>query len=118
MATATSSGTPQISEPANVSQSKNIDLNPSFAPPAVPAASVPSTTDAEAMKSAPQDPSTTDTADATKFEPRPPAEGMSATSGPLSDDLGGDYGGAQVEPVMAEDEAKGNFIQEAGKKST
>ena len=41
---------------------------------------------------------------------------MSATSGPLSDDLGGDYGGAQVEPVMAEDEAKGNIIQEAGKK--
>ena len=68
------------------------------------------------MKSTSQPLPPTDATEAAKFEPKPLVEGMSATSGPLSDDLSGDYGGAQVEPVMAEDEAKGNFIQEAGKK--
>ena len=63
-----------------MSESKNIDLNPSASDV------VPSTS----MQSATEDVKTPEPGklDSSKL----PAEGMSATSGPLSDDLGAGYG--------------------------
>lgn len=81
---------PQISEPTTVSESKNIDLNPV----------------SSASKTAERGANTTaddiqDTAKGmSKLDTKPPAEGMSATSGPLSDDLVAGYGGSPVENHM------------------
>ena len=80
-----SSNVPQILEPVNVEESRNIDLDPSSA---------------HYLKSAPTDVSMDRESILPKLEPlepRLPAEGMSATSGPLSDDLG--YGGGMGSPV-------------------
>ncbi|MCJ1405427.1 hypothetical protein MMC11_008655 [Xylographa trunciseda] len=76
---------PQILEPLNVGESRNIDLNPSSE---------------SNLKSAQADAAADHESILPKLEPlepKLPAEGMSATSGPLSDDLG--YGGAMGSPV-------------------
>ena len=79
------SSIPQIAEPANVEQSKNIDLDPYAS----------STRAVRTETSAHEDPMA-------KLDAKPPAEGMSATSGPLSHDLTGIYGS----PVSSPTESK------------
>ncbi|MCJ1377470.1 hypothetical protein MMC17_000565 [Xylographa soralifera] len=76
---------PQISEPVNVEESRNIDLDPS-SETNLKSTRVDASADHESLlpKLEP-------------MEPKLPAEGMSATSGPLSDDLG--YGGTMGSPV-------------------
>ncbi|MCJ1282381.1 hypothetical protein MMC26_001704 [Xylographa opegraphella] len=76
---------PQIMEPNNVEESRNIDLNPA-SENELEQTQVDASTDHESLlpKLEP-------------MEPKLPAEGMSATSGPLSDDLG--YGGTMGSPV-------------------
>lgn len=81
---------PQISEPATVSESKNIDLNP---------VSSTSETAENNTKTVADDVQNT-TKGMSKLDTNPPAEGMSATSGPLSDDLVAGYGGSPVENHM------------------
>ncbi|MCJ1430949.1 hypothetical protein MMC27_000299, partial [Xylographa pallens] len=83
--TGNDSNIPQILEPVNVEESRNIDLNPSSE---------------NNLKNAQVDASAGHESVLPKLEPmkpKLPAEGMSATSGPLSDDLG--YGGTMGSPV-------------------
>ncbi|MCJ1477846.1 hypothetical protein MMC13_006519 [Lambiella insularis] len=84
---------PQISEPANVEESKNIDLDPSSPYnrgilPTGNASTQPPVASSELSSAQSILP---------KLEPKVPAEGMSATSGPLSDELG--YAGSLGSPT-------------------
>lgn len=81
---------PQISEPTTVSESKNIDLKPESSAPKAAEASAGTTTEA------PQDTAK----EISKLDTKLPAEGMSATSGPLRDDLATGFGGSPVEGHM------------------
>ena len=78
-------------EPVNVEESRNIDLDPSSE---------------HNLKNAQVDASADNESSLPKLEPmepKLPAEGMSATSGPLSDDLGyGDTMGSPVEDKQLE----------------
>ncbi|MCJ1395628.1 hypothetical protein MMC18_008514 [Xylographa bjoerkii] len=83
--TGNDSTVPQILEPLNVEESRNINLDPSSE---------------HNLKSAPTNASVDHESILPKLEPlepKLPAEGMSATSGPLSDDLG--YGGTMSSPT-------------------
>ena len=76
---------PQILEPVNVEESRNIDLNP---------------TSEDNLKKTQVEASADHESVLPKLEPmesKLPAEGMSATSGPLSDDLS--YGGTMGSPI-------------------
>ena len=86
--TETESSIPQIAEPVNVKQSKNIDLDPYGL----------------STKAVGAEPST-QVDDVAKLDAKPPAEGMSATSGPLSHDLTGIYGSPVASPT--EDKQQG-----------
>ena len=88
--TAPHTSIPQISEPTTVSESKNIDLNL--------VSSIPEATEAGSSTIAKETQDTTK--EISKLDTKPPAEGMSATSGPLSDDLVAGYGGSPVEKHM------------------
>ena len=76
------SSIPQIAEPANVEQSKNIDLDP-YASSTRPVSAEPSVQEGSMAK----------------LDAKLPADGMSATSGPLSDDLSGIYGSPLASPM-------------------
>ncbi|KAL9119817.1 MAG: hypothetical protein Q9187_003631 [Circinaria calcarea] len=85
---------PQISEPNTVSESKNIDLNPVSSTPKA------AETSANIVTDAPQDTAKEISKLDTKLDTKLPAEGMSATSGPLRDDLVTGFGGSPVEGHM------------------
>ncbi|MCJ1352755.1 MAG: hypothetical protein MMC33_002739 [Icmadophila ericetorum] len=99
----TTSIMPQIAEPATTAESKNIDLNPITTVDDTSAGTATATTSgmADTVTNPRVDQSVMDPM---KLDAKIPAEGMSATSGPLSDDLG----------AMAVSEEQGLGMAEGG----